>query len=174
MSLLRITLAIQNRVCNSRQPQYMQTYFFCLQRIMLASLLLSLLLSFCRWADFVKTGKFMHVIGIHFRERSIGNRQYLQSAVRTPQNFHTPHHHRHNGIRLEGRRPHVRISWIDTPTSPLTMTSYNRYLAVASRVVRRSLKEEKRIQAERRGEAELRFSKWEVRDTVVPCGGYKN
>ncbi|KAK3217108.1 hypothetical protein GRF29_1g1972391 [Pseudopithomyces chartarum] len=39
--------------------------------------------------------------------------------------------------------------------------SYNRYIAVASRVVRRSLKEEKRIAAERRGESEIRFAKWD-------------
>ncbi|CAK3878253.1 F-type H+-transporting ATPase subunit epsilon [Lecanosticta acicola] len=39
--------------------------------------------------------------------------------------------------------------------------TYNRYLSVASRVVRRSLKEEKRLQAEKRGEQELRFAKWE-------------
>ncbi|KAL1607438.1 hypothetical protein SLS59_002405 [Nothophoma quercina] len=39
--------------------------------------------------------------------------------------------------------------------------SYNRYVSVASRVVRRSLKEDKRIAAERRGESELRFAKWE-------------
>ncbi|XXG97897.1 RNA polymerase III subunit C82 [Hypoxylon texense] len=39
--------------------------------------------------------------------------------------------------------------------------TYNRYLAVAARVVRRSLKEEKRLAAERRGEMDLRFSKWE-------------
>ncbi|KAI2616364.1 mitochondrial ATP synthase epsilon chain-domain-containing protein [Hypomontagnella submonticulosa] len=39
--------------------------------------------------------------------------------------------------------------------------SYNRYLAVAARVVRRSLKEDKRLIAERRGEMELRFAKWE-------------
>lgn len=39
--------------------------------------------------------------------------------------------------------------------------SYNRYIAVASRVVRRSLKEDKRIAAERRGESELRFAKWQ-------------
>ncbi|KAI2626827.1 mitochondrial ATP synthase epsilon chain domain-containing protein [Xylaria nigripes] len=39
--------------------------------------------------------------------------------------------------------------------------SYNRYIAVASRVVRRSLKEDKRIIAERRGESDLRFAKWE-------------
>ncbi|KAI0900266.1 mitochondrial ATP synthase epsilon chain-domain-containing protein [Annulohypoxylon nitens] len=39
--------------------------------------------------------------------------------------------------------------------------SYNRYLAVAGRVVRRSLKEEKRLVAERRGESDLRFAKWD-------------
>ncbi|KAI1762768.1 mitochondrial ATP synthase epsilon chain-domain-containing protein [Hypoxylon sp. FL1150] len=39
--------------------------------------------------------------------------------------------------------------------------TYNRYLAVASRVVRRSLKDDKRLAAERRGEMDLRFSKWE-------------
>ncbi|KAK0723209.1 mitochondrial ATP synthase epsilon chain-domain-containing protein [Lasiosphaeria miniovina] len=38
--------------------------------------------------------------------------------------------------------------------------TYNRYLAVAARVVRRSLKEDKRLAAERRGEQDLRFSKW--------------
>ena len=40
---------------------------------------------------------------------------------------------------------------------------YNRYLAVSARVVRRSLKEEKRLQAERRGEMDLRMAKWAVR-----------
>jgi hypothetical protein len=44
----------------------------------------------------------------------------------------------------------------------LTLHSYNRYIAVASRVVRRSLKDEKRIVAEKRGESELRFAKWDV------------
>ncbi|KAH6620652.1 mitochondrial ATP synthase epsilon chain domain-containing protein [Chaetomium sp. MPI-SDFR-AT-0129] len=39
--------------------------------------------------------------------------------------------------------------------------TYNRYLAVAARVVRRSLKDEKRLVAERRGLQELRFAKWE-------------
>ncbi|KAK3944494.1 mitochondrial ATP synthase epsilon chain-domain-containing protein [Diplogelasinospora grovesii] len=38
--------------------------------------------------------------------------------------------------------------------------TYNRYLAVASRAVRRSLKDDKRLAAERRGEMDLRFSKW--------------
>lgn len=48
-------------------------------------------------------------------------------------------------------------------TDKFAYCSYNRYLAVASRVVRRSLKEEQRVKAERRGEMELRFAKWEVR-----------
>ncbi|MCJ1230521.1 hypothetical protein MMC12_007195 [Toensbergia leucococca] len=39
--------------------------------------------------------------------------------------------------------------------------TYNRYLAVAARVVRRSLKEQPRLQAERRGEMDLRFAKWQ-------------
>ncbi|KAF5026087.1 hypothetical protein F66182_1809 [Fusarium sp. NRRL 66182] len=39
--------------------------------------------------------------------------------------------------------------------------TYNRYLAVAARVVRRSLKEDKRVAAERRGEMDLRFAKWQ-------------
>ncbi|KAI1381095.1 mitochondrial ATP synthase epsilon chain-domain-containing protein [Hypoxylon crocopeplum] len=39
--------------------------------------------------------------------------------------------------------------------------TYNRYLAIAARVVRRSLKEDKRLAAERRGDMDLRFAKWE-------------
>ncbi|EXJ93338.1 F-type H+-transporting ATPase subunit epsilon [Capronia coronata CBS 617.96] len=39
--------------------------------------------------------------------------------------------------------------------------SYNRYLAIAARVVRRSLKEGPRLHAERRGEMDLRFAKWQ-------------
>jgi len=38
--------------------------------------------------------------------------------------------------------------------------TYNKYLSIASRVVRRSLKEGPRLQAERRGEMDLRFAKW--------------
>ncbi|KAL2891163.1 pH-responsive protein 1 [Ceratocystis lukuohia] len=38
--------------------------------------------------------------------------------------------------------------------------SYNRYLAVAARALRRSLKEDKRIVAERRAESDLKFSAW--------------
>ena len=49
----------------------------------------------------------------------------------------------------------------DAQYSP-SMDSYNRYLAIAARVVRRSLKDDLRIQAEKRGEMELRFAKWEV------------
>lgn len=41
--------------------------------------------------------------------------------------------------------------------------SYNRYLAVAARAMRRSLKEQHRVAAERRGEMDLRFAKWSVR-----------
>ena len=40
--------------------------------------------------------------------------------------------------------------------------SYNRYLAIAARVVRRSLKDDMRIAAERRGDMDLRFAKWSV------------
>lgn len=46
--------------------------------------------------------------------------------------------------------------------------SYNRYLAVAARAVRRSLKEGPRLQAERRGNMDLRFAKWEVRINPIP------
>ncbi|PHH65110.1 hypothetical protein CDD81_3241 [Ophiocordyceps australis] len=38
--------------------------------------------------------------------------------------------------------------------------TYNRYLAIAARTVRRSLKEDKRVAAERRGQMDLRFAKW--------------
>lgn len=47
-------------------------------------------------------------------------------------------------------------------TTEIARHSYNRYLAVAGRVVRRSLKDDKRLVAERRGQMELRFFKWEV------------
>ncbi|KAJ6110561.1 ATPase F1 complex epsilon subunit mitochondrial [Penicillium sp. IBT 16267x] len=39
--------------------------------------------------------------------------------------------------------------------------TYNRYLAIAARTVRRSLKDEPRLAAERRGQMDLRFSQWE-------------
>ena len=42
------------------------------------------------------------------------------------------------------------------------ISRYNRYLAVAARVVRRSLKEQPRLQAEKRGQMDLRFAKWQV------------
>lgn len=41
--------------------------------------------------------------------------------------------------------------------------SYNRYLAVSARAVRRSLKEGPRAASERRGQMDLKFAKWEVR-----------
>ncbi|KAJ5676163.1 hypothetical protein N7462_009060 [Penicillium macrosclerotiorum] len=39
--------------------------------------------------------------------------------------------------------------------------TYNRYLAIAARTVRRSLKEGPRLAAERRGQMDLRFAKWQ-------------
>jgi hypothetical protein len=62
---------------------------------------------------------------------------------------------------MEGCRPNVYIE-LNVFLQWLMKRSYNRYLAVAARVVRRSLKEEPRLKAERRGEMELRFAKWEV------------
>jgi hypothetical protein len=57
----------------------------------------------------------------------------------------------------------------------LTVTGrYNRYLAVAARTVRRSLKEDKRLQAERRGEMDLRFAKWEVCRLRTPMKSWTN
>ena len=62
---------------------------------------------------------------------------------------------------MAGCRSNVCIPTVTTDQW-LKKPSYNRYLAVAARVVRRSLKEGPRLQAERRGEMELRFAKWEV------------
>lgn len=80
---------------------------------------------------------------------------------------------RHPTSRQHGRR--MESSWFDVrarPQSPdgLTdkWTSYNRYLAVSARVVRRSLREDARVRAERRGESDLRFAKWEVSDASLP------
>ncbi|KAG0634666.1 mitochondrial ATP synthase epsilon chain-domain-containing protein [Tuber brumale] len=39
--------------------------------------------------------------------------------------------------------------------------TYNKYLSIAARVVRRSLKEQPRLAAERRGGMQLKFAKWE-------------
>ncbi|RPB26327.1 hypothetical protein L211DRAFT_781552 [Terfezia boudieri ATCC MYA-4762] len=44
--------------------------------------------------------------------------------------------------------------------------TYNRYLAIAARVVRRSLKEQHRLAAERRGDMELKMARWEVRSIL--------
>ncbi|RFU32685.1 hypothetical protein B7463_g3667, partial [Scytalidium lignicola] len=38
--------------------------------------------------------------------------------------------------------------------------TYNKYLSIAARVVRRSLKEDQRLIAEKRGETDLRFARW--------------
>lgn len=66
-----------------------------------------------------------------------------------------------DGLRVEGFWPNVYLHAFEYSLW-LTDRSYNRYLAVAARVVRRSLKEGERLKAERRGEMELRFAKWEV------------
>lgn len=47
--------------------------------------------------------------------------------------------------------------------------SYNRYLAIAARTVRRSLKEGPRLASERRGQMDLRFAKWEVSELPELC-----
>ena len=52
----------------------------------------------------------------------------------------------------------------------LTLVRYNRYLAVAARVVRRSLKDDKRVAAESRGNMDLRFAKWQVRSSTWAGG----
>jgi hypothetical protein len=71
--------------------------------------------------------------------------------------------HIQNDCRLEGRWPHVRILGSRISNLPLTpIPSYNRYLAIAARTVRRSLKETPRLNSERRGQMDLRFAKWEV------------
>jgi hypothetical protein len=38
--------------------------------------------------------------------------------------------------------------------------TYNRYSGIAARAIRRSLKENKRLEAERRNESTLRVSRW--------------
>jgi F-type H+-transporting ATPase subunit epsilon len=38
--------------------------------------------------------------------------------------------------------------------------TYNRYSAIAARTIRRALKEDKRLEAERRNESTVRVSKW--------------
>jgi hypothetical protein len=45
---------------------------------------------------------------------------------------------------------------------PLPKNSYNRFLAISARAVRRSLKEGPRLNAERRGQMDLKFAKWQV------------
>lgn len=87
------------------------------------------------------------------------------SATRKPTHTYELASHHHNGIRVESCRSHVRRQYPSLHRKPsIDRTySYNRYIAVASRVVRRSLKEDKRIAAERRGgESEIKFAKWQV------------
>ncbi len=62
------------------------------------------------------------------------------------------------------------IGFVEPTRIRTDSTSYNRYLAVCARVVRRSLKEQARLQAERRGEMDLKFAKWEVRKLAAAVG----
>ena len=79
-------------------------------------------------------------------------------------------HYLSNGVRMESIRLDVGVALLIS-TILLTTNSYNRYLAVAARVVRRSLKEQARLQAERRGEMDLRFAKWQVSDMNTVISG---
>lgn len=126
---------------------------------------------------------FNRVAAMHPRSRDGGIEScgWPLGAAQHPQTHRDPQTHppprqpasnHHNGSRLESRRSHVRSAPPQLAPRPPQLTSsdsYNRYISVASRVVRRSLKEDKRIAAERRGESELRFAKWEV--SLPPDGG---
>ena len=103
-------------------------------------------------------------------------RQRKKTQQNTSLLFSSQHPITHNGIRVESVRSYVRHNSAWTPSiTPIEelchqreqeltrlSNSYNKYLSVAARVVRRSLKDDKRLQAERRGEMELRFAKWNV------------
>ncbi|CCX30814.1 mitochondrial ATP synthase epsilon chain-domain-containing protein [Pyronema domesticum] len=52
--------------------------------------------------------------------------------------------------------------------------SYNKYLSIAARVIRKSLKEEARLKAEKRGPLELKFAKWENGKQGEAQNLYKN
>jgi hypothetical protein len=65
------------------------------------------------------------------------------------------------------RRPTRVIASADADS----LDSYNRLLAISGRVLRRSLKEDKRIQAERRGESELRVAFWKVSTAIHFASG---
>ncbi|TVY44753.1 hypothetical protein LOCC1_G002285 [Lachnellula occidentalis] len=61
--------------------------------------------------------------------------------------------------------PHPYLTCPQLMASPRTdktckLNSYNKYLSVAARVVRRSLKDDKRLAAERRGEMDLKMATW--------------
>ncbi|KAF4625734.1 hypothetical protein G7Y89_g12427 [Cudoniella acicularis] len=64
------------------------------------------------------------------------------------------HDHSNHHISPPDSKDTMAFAW---KASGLT---YNKYLSVAARVVRRSLKDDLRLAAERRGEMELRFAKW--------------
>jgi hypothetical protein len=95
-----------------------------------------------------------------------GGPQPFPTPIHNPQTEPTPRNRiQPSQWHSRGKPPVSRTSpKLPGPPEPAidSLDSYNRYIAVASRVVRRSLKEDKRIIAERRGVSELRFAKWEV------------
>ncbi|CAG7964542.1 unnamed protein product [Penicillium olsonii] len=74
-------------------------------------------------------------------------------------------------LRVECRNPYrfhpLQSNQISHPPFKMTAAwkaaglTYNRYLAIAARTVRRSLKDGPRLASERRGQMDLRFAKWE-------------
>lgn len=64
----------------------------------------------------------------------------------SPYPFPIPHHRHHHQLKMA-------FAWRNVFT-------YNRYAGVAARAVRRVLKENKRLEAEKRNSATVRVSKW--------------
>lgn len=93
-------------------------------------------------------GYFRHWLGFFVAS------SYQHSNSKIPRNLTSIN------IRNQLNHPPFQIITIMTAAWKAAGLSYNRYTAVAARVLRRALKEEKRIIAERRGESELRYAKW--------------
>lgn len=62
--------------------------------------------------------------------------------------------------RPSQRKSQSRVSSIEMAFAWRNVFTYNRYAGIAARAVRRSLKEEQRLQAERRATSTVRVSKW--------------
>lgn len=91
-----------------------------------------------------------------------------------------------NGCYLESRRLNVRLLTLIQQFALICRSqsltggtldlenSYNKYLAVAARAVRRSLKDTQRLNAERRGQSDLKFAKWEVSHIHWGISGFES